>query len=38
MDWSREEIEAIVADNLQMLTTELAGQTYNKTEYRTSFA
>jgi hypothetical protein len=34
MDWSREEVEAIVADYLQMLTLELAGQTYNKTEHR----
>jgi hypothetical protein len=35
MDWSREEVEAIVADYLQMLTLELSGQTYNKTEHRT---
>lgn len=34
MDWSREEVEAIVADYLQMLTLELAGQTYNKTIHR----
>lgn len=34
MDWSREEVEAIVADYLQMLTMELAGQNYNKTEHR----
>jgi len=34
MDWSREEVEAIVADYLQMLTMELAGQTYSKTEHR----
>ena len=34
MDWSREEVEAIVADYLQMLTLELAGQTYSKTEHR----
>ena len=34
MDWSREEVEAIVADYLQMLTLELAGQTYNKTKHR----
>ncbi len=34
MEWSREEAEAIVADYLQMLTMELAGQTYNKTEHR----
>lgn len=34
MDWSRLEVEAIVADYLQMLTLELAGQTYNKTIHR----
>ena len=34
MDWSREEVEAIVADYLQMLTLELAGQRFNKTEHR----
>lgn len=34
MDWSREEVEAIVADYLQMLTLELAGQNFNKTEHR----
>jgi hypothetical protein len=34
MDWSREEVEAIVADYLQMLTLELTGQTYNKSEHR----
>lgn len=34
MDWSREEVEAIVADYLQMLTLELAGQSFNKTEHR----
>jgi hypothetical protein len=34
MDWSREEVEAIVADYLQMLTLELAGQSYSKTEHR----
>lgn len=34
MDWSREEVEAIVADYLEMLTMELAGQTYSKTEHR----
>ena len=33
-DWSREEVEAIVADYLQMLTLELAGQRYSKTEHR----
>lgn len=34
MDWSRAEVEAIVADYLNMLTLELAGQRYNKTEHR----
>ena len=34
MDWSREEVEAIVADYLQMLTMELAGQNFSKTEHR----
>lgn len=34
MDWSRLEVEAIVADYLQMLTLELAGQSYNKTTHR----
>ena len=34
MDWSREEVEAIVADELHMLTLELAGQNYSKTEHR----
>jgi hypothetical protein len=34
MDWSRLEVEAIVADYLQMLTLELAGQNYNKTVHR----
>jgi hypothetical protein len=33
-DWSREEVEATAADYLHMLTQELAGQTYNKTEHR----
>jgi hypothetical protein len=37
-DWSREEVEAIVADYLQMLTMELAGQTYNKTQHRRQLA
>lgn len=36
MDWSREEVEAIVADYLQMLTLELAGQNFSKTEHRRS--
>lgn len=34
MDWSREEVEAIVADYLRMLMLELAGQRFNKTEHR----
>ncbi len=34
MDWSREEVEAIVADYLRMLTLELAGQSFNKAEHR----
>ena len=34
MEWSREEVEAIVADYLQMLTLELAGQSFNKTQHR----
>lgn len=34
MDWMREEVELIVADYLQMLTLELTGQRYNKTEHR----
>ncbi len=33
-NWSREEVEAIVADYLHMLTQELAGQSYNKTAHR----
>lgn len=34
MDWPREEVEAIVADYLHMLTLELAGQSYSKTAHR----
>lgn len=34
MEWTRNEIELIVADYLQMLTLELTGQSYNKTEHR----
>jgi Domain of unknown function (DUF3883) len=34
VDWSVEEVEAIVADHLYMLTLELAGQSFNKTEHR----
>ncbi|MBV5345758.1 MAG: hypothetical protein JZU63_09710, partial [Rhodoferax sp.] len=36
MDWSREEVEAIVADYLTMLTLEMAGQGFNKTAHRKS--
>ncbi len=32
--WSQEEVEATVADYLQMLTMELTGQQYNKTDHR----
>src|SRR6185369_6829676 len=34
MDWTRIEVEAIVADYLQMLALELAGQGFNKAEHR----
>jgi hypothetical protein len=34
VDWSVEEVESIVADHLHMLTLELAGQSFNKTEHR----
>lgn len=33
-DWSRDEVELIVGDYLQMLTLELTGQSYNKTARR----
>jgi len=33
-DWSREEVEAIVADYFEMLTAELQLRAYNKTEHR----
>src|SRR5690606_2879860 len=33
IDWTREEVEACVADYLRMLTLELNGQRYNKTEH-----
>ena len=36
--WSREEVEATVADYLHMLTQELAGQSYNKTKHRHALA
>ncbi len=32
-DWSRDEVDACVADYLHMLTMELNGQRYNKTEH-----
>jgi len=32
--WSREEVEATVADYLHMLTMELTGQQFNKTDHR----
>lgn len=32
--WSREEVEATVADYFRMLELELAGQKYNKSEHR----
>ena len=34
MDWSREEVEATVADYLHMWMLEQAGQAYSKTEHR----
>jgi hypothetical protein len=37
-DWSRDEVEAVVADYLHMLTQELAGQVYNKTTHRRALA
>lgn len=33
-NWTREEVEATVADYLHMLTLELSGQSYSKTEHR----
>ena len=33
-NWTREEVEATVADYLHMLTLELSGQSFNKTEHR----
>lgn len=33
-DWSRHEVEAIVADYLKMLSLELAGQLYKKSDHR----
>jgi hypothetical protein len=37
-DWSREEVEATVADYLAMLASELAGVPYNKTAHRRKLA
>src|SRR5436305_674206 len=34
VSWARGEVEATVADYLNMLTQELAGQSYNKTAHR----
>jgi hypothetical protein len=36
--WAREEVEAAVADYLAMLTLELGGQAYSKTEHRRNLA
>ena len=33
-DWSRFEVEAIVSDHLDMLTLEISGIAYNKSEHR----
>jgi hypothetical protein len=38
IDWSRVEVEAIVASYLQMLTMELAGQAYSKAQQRRQLA
>lgn len=37
-NWSREEVEAIVADYFQMLALDLAGQAYNKSRHRRNLA
>jgi len=37
-DWSREEVEATVADYFDMLEQELRGRDYNKSEHRRSLA
>lgn len=34
VDWSREEVEAIVGDYFHMLVQDLSGQNYNKSEHR----
>jgi len=36
--WSREEVEAIVADYFQMLSLELTGQAYSKAQHRRALA
>jgi len=36
LDWSREEVEATVADYIVMLTAEIRGESYSKTEHRRS--
>ncbi len=33
-DWTRDEVAAIVPDYFDMLTRELSGQYYNKSEHR----
>lgn len=37
-DWSRAEVEALVADHLTMLATELRGEPYNKASHRRALA
>ena len=37
-DWTRGEVEAIVADYFSMVQSELAGQNYSKTAHRTALA
>ena len=37
-DWSREEVEATVADYFDMLGQELHGQNYNKSAHRRRLA
>ena len=38
LDWSREEVEATVADYLHMWLLEQAGQSYSKAEHRRAAA
>ena len=33
-DWSQQEVEAIVSDYLEMLTLEVKGKAFNKSEHR----